>query len=527
MSQKISRRPGPETLKQQRRERQRAGQQLRQQQRAQGLEPVGRPALPNAKSAWATVEEEQAGRQPAVEEQTQVFRSLWPTLLKRLAKMADPRNPKTLQHPLTVVVLYGILTFVFQMASRREANRRMSRPQFQANRRALFPELESCPHQDRLNRLLAGIAVEQIETAHLELIGRLMRKKKFARYLIQRCYPVAMDGTQKLSRDLGGAEQWLQREVAAGEGRTRTQYYVYVLEAHLAFANGMTLPLLSEFLTGKVDDGQSQQDCELKAFQRLADRIKTAFPRVPILVLLDGLYPNGPIFELCRRYHWQFMIVLQDGSLPSVWEEVEGLRALQPQQFLKRNWGNRRQHFWWVNGIEYCYGPNDRRQQILHGVGCEESWEELAEGSTQGVRKTSRHAWISSEPLNRGTVPERCNLGARHRWGIENNFLVEKPHGYPYQHCFSTDWKALPGYHYLMQLGHLINVLAQHTAVLAKRVRQFGLPAAGRGAGLAPTAGRDRGRTLVKARPPGSGIALALPTPPGLKAEAHNPDGWH
>ena len=58
-----------------------------------------------------------------------------------------------------------------------------------------------------------------------------------------------------------------------GRGGTRTQYYLYVLEAHLAFANGMTLPLLSEFLTGKVDDGQSKQDCELKAFPRLAGRI--------------------------------------------------------------------------------------------------------------------------------------------------------------------------------------------------------------------------------------------------------------
>jgi len=475
MSQKISRRPGPETVKQQRRARKRARQQLRQQQRAQGLEAVGRPALPNGKSAWATVGEEQAGRQQAVEEQTRVFRSLLPTLLKRLAKIADPRNPKTLQHQLTVVMVYGILTFVFQMASRREANRRMSRPQFQQNLRALFPELESCPHQDTLNRLLADIEVEQIESAHLELIQRLMRKKKFSRYLIERSYPVAVDGTQKLSRNLGGAEEWLKREVAAGEGGTRTQYYVYVLEAHLAFANGMTIPLLSEFLTGNLDDGQSKQDCELKAFRRLADRLKAAFPRLPILVLLDGLYPNGPIFELCRRYHWQFMIVLQDGSLPSVWEEVEGLRRLQPQQFLKQSWGHRRQHFWWVNGIEYRYGPNDRRQQILQVVVCEESWEEIAADSTQVVRKTSRHVWISSEPLNRRNVHERCNLGARHRWGIENNFLVEKHHGYHYQHCFSTDWKSMRGYHYLMQLGHLLNVLAQHTAVLAKMVCQFGV----------------------------------------------------
>jgi len=475
MSQKLSRRPGGEAVKQRRRAQKRAARRLRQQQRAQGLEASPPPALPNRKSGWGSVAEEQAGRQQTVEEQVKVFRSLLPSLLKRFAKIRDPRHPKTLKHQLTVVLLHGILTFVFQMASRRDANRRLSRPQFQENLRALFPELDSCPHQDTLNRLLADIEVDEIETAHLELIQRLMRKKKFYRYLIGHCYPIAIDGTQKFRRSHDWAEESLQREVSAGEGRTATQYYVYVLEAHLAFANGMTLPLLSEFLTGKRDGGQSKQDCELKAFQRLAARIKAVFPRLPILVLLDGLYPNGPILELCRRYHWQFMIVLQDGSLPSVWEEVEGLRPLQPQQFLKQNWGNRRQQFWWVNAIEYRYGPNDRRQQILHVVVCEESWEEIAAASTEVVKKTSRHAWISSEPLNRRNVHERCNLGARHRWGIENNFLVEKHHGYHYQHCFSTDWKAMRGYHYLMQLGHLINVLAQHTAVLAKLVRQFGV----------------------------------------------------
>jgi len=74
-------------------------------------------------------------------------------LLMRFAKIRDPRHPKTLKHQLTVVLLHGILTFVFQMASRRDANRRLSRPQFQENLRALFPELDSCPHQDTLNRL--------------------------------------------------------------------------------------------------------------------------------------------------------------------------------------------------------------------------------------------------------------------------------------------------------------------------------------------------------------------------------------
>ncbi len=43
------------------------------------------------------------------------------------------RNPKKCKHKLTLLMIYGILMFVFQMASRREANREMKRPSFMEN----------------------------------------------------------------------------------------------------------------------------------------------------------------------------------------------------------------------------------------------------------------------------------------------------------------------------------------------------------------------------------------------------------
>ena len=257
---------------------------------------------------------------------------------------------------------------------------------------------------------------------------------------------------------------------------TRPQYYVYVLEASLAFANGMTIPLMSEFLSyAEGDRERNKQDPESKAFKRLAERIKERFPRLPVMVLLDRLYANGPVVELCRRYRWQFMIVLQDDSLPSVWEEVEGLRKLQERNRLDRNWGDRKQHFWWVNDIEYRYGDHERKRQTVHVAICDESWEEADPATAEIVAKRSKHAWLSSEPLRRENVHERCNLGARHRWGIKNSFLVEKRHGYEYQHCFSQNWNAMKGYHFLMRLGHLINILARNKARLARLVCRIGV----------------------------------------------------
>ena len=99
------------------------------------------------------------------------------------------------------------------------------------------------------------------------------------------------------------------------------QYYVLVLEASLAFSSGMTIPLMSEFLsyTAQGDTDTKKQDCEQKAFKRLAKRLKAEFGHLAILVLLDGLYPNGPIMQLCRKNKWDSMMVLQDKSLKSVW----------------------------------------------------------------------------------------------------------------------------------------------------------------------------------------------------------------
>ena len=454
---------------------------MRERQAAEGLEGRAKLTISNGTSPWETVEEEKEARQSAVEEQMKIYRSVLPTLLRRFGKIRDPRNPKTIRHKLTVLMLYGILLFVFQMTSRRQANREMTLPMFQQNLRLMFPELESCPHQDTLNRLLSQIEVDGIEEALLELIERFIRQKKFYRYLVSNCYPIAVDGTQKMFRNWCWEEECLERQVQRKEPdgtlSSRPQYYVYVLEATLAFANGMTIPLMSEFLRYSADgDPESnKQDCELKAFGRLAGRIKERFPRLQILVLLDGLYPNGPVLDLCRRYRWHYMIVLQDGSLPSVWEEVEGLHKLQIHNFLDRVWGDRKQHFWWVNDIDYWYGEKNHKKQTVHVVICEEKWEDLDLESAQIVQKRSKHAWLSSERLSRENVHERCNLGARHRWGIENNFLVEKRHGYQYEHCFSQDRKTMKGYHFLMRLAHLINILAQNTEQLAKLVVRMGV----------------------------------------------------
>jgi hypothetical protein len=104
------------------------------------------------------------------------------------------------------------------------------------------------------------------------------------------------------------------------------------------------------------------------------------------------------------------------------------------------------------------YGPGENFQETSI-IKLKESWHEINPETGQSEENCSRHVWLSSEPLDRRNLHERCNLGARSRWCIESGILVEKHHGYQYEHCFSYDWNAMKGYHLLMRIGHMLNIL--------------------------------------------------------------------
>jgi hypothetical protein len=198
---------------------------------------------------------------------------------------------------------------------------------------------------------------------------------------------------------------------------------------------------------------------------------------LPITLLLDGLYATGPVIAQCRKYGWEFMIVLQNGSLRKVWEEAKQLYKLQrcdSKRIHRGTWYDRTQTFRWANHIEYEYGENDRQKQMVHVILCTELWKEV-DSNGKIVTRRSRHAWLSSEPLDEQNVLVRCNQMARSRWGLENDILKEKRQGYHYEHIFSYNWNAMKGYHYLMHIAHLMKELSQFSIHLVEMVQELGI----------------------------------------------------
>jgi len=71
-------------------------------------EAINSATLPNRKSPWKTVEEEQNARQLAAEAQINAWRAILPGLLEKFARLKDPRRPGSIRHKLIVLMVKEI-----------------------------------------------------------------------------------------------------------------------------------------------------------------------------------------------------------------------------------------------------------------------------------------------------------------------------------------------------------------------------------------------------------------------------------
>lgn len=386
--------------------------QMRENIESTNAKIIHRTQARNAKSPHKTLEEEQVARENIISEQIKVWRSILPTIIKKFSRIPDPRRTKSVKHKLVVLMIFGLMAFVFRLSSRREMNRELTGAIINNNLKKIFPELDSIPHADTLARMLEKINPKNIESAHVDLVHELIRKKKFKKLLINGCLPISIDGAQKLFRDgLLHDSHWLQRTV--GKDKTQVeQQYVYSIEANITLQNGLNIPLLTEYLymeNNQLINPTGKQNCEINAFERMAKKLKNYFPRLKMALFMDAPYATQNVMGILHGYGWQYMINLPKNKLKDLAKLINKKRKSKimiPDQPYYRS---RRQEFYWVNEIEYGYDWNLR----ISLIACLERREELNKKTGEIEIKYSEHAWISSIPASISNVHEICNLGAR------------------------------------------------------------------------------------------------------------------
>jgi hypothetical protein len=369
------------------------------------------------------------------------------------AAITDPRQPALITYPLAALLFTGVLMFACRVGARRQIGHLFRANGPSASKfQALF-QVETSPHGDTLDAAFSRLNPVELQAVVTDTVATLIRRKVlYAHRLLGHYFLVVMDGTGVLVFSQRHCAQCLTR-VHSGQ----TIYYHPILEAKLVTASGFVFSLMTEFIENPGEH-PTKQDCELKAFYRLTARLKQRLPRLPICLLLDGLFAGGPTFARCSQYGWKYIIVLQEDDLPSVQQEFAALTQLAPENRLRYLTGRQaeiQQDLRWANDIAYV--DSEHQEHTVAVIEC------LETSTVNGQPQTTRFKWICNFHVKVKNVLSLANEGGRLRWKIENEgFNVQKNGGFRLEHAYSENATAAKIFYFLLQIAHLLTQLVEH-----------------------------------------------------------------
>ena len=354
-------------------------------------------------------------------------------LFWKFAQTKDPRHPSYITY--TNRMMLGTLYYkgIAGIDSMQEMTEKFNDEAVSKNLSVFMGEkaMKYVPHHVTENEYLERLDPKELEGIKQDMVYHLIRKRCFEDARYKKKWLIIVDWTQLYSGQRKLNEHCLERCCNKGTDKERTFYHRDVLEAKIVFGEKLVASIRSEFIENNGEDRKSQekmsveeikQDCEIKAFTRLAGRIKKRFPRLPILLLADSLYASRPVMELCREYKWEFLIRYKKGSIPSIAEEYERI----PEK-------GRTEKAEFVNDIDH----EGKQVNVLR-------YREEKDG------ETTEFQWLCSIRITKGNAEKMAETG-RKRWKIENEgFNRQKNWQGDITHACSWDDQAQKN-HYLME----------------------------------------------------------------------------
>ena len=289
------------------------------------------------------------------------------------------------------------------------------------------------PHGVTENEYLKRLNPKELEDVLSDMVYRMIRRKSFDGAKVLGKWLVIVDGTELDEGKTKKNDNYLSRCYNRGEENEFVRYHRSVLEAKIYFGNGLVCSMATETIENTPQNNEKRrseeeikQDCESKAFVRLAAKIKKRFPRLPICIVADGLYVSERVMKICEANRWDYIIRYKEGCAPSIEKEYESI----PEK-------NRMGKAEYVNGVVY----RDREINVL----------KYAETKIKkGNPVVTNFTWITNIKITDRNAKKLAEAG-RNRWKIENQgFNRQKRWQGDIEHACSFDARAQKN-HYLME----------------------------------------------------------------------------
>jgi hypothetical protein len=203
--------------------------------------------------------------------------------------------------------------------------------------------------------------------------------------------------------------------------------------------NGLKIPIYSYPIHAKqvchleqASEETHKQECELVALKMSLPIIREAFPRMKIVLLLDGLYANRPVIRLLEQHSFGYIIVRKGQCLTLLAKECDEQTKTSNHKNCTKKLQSTcqgfeiKQRYEWFNSK---YLGEEVSTNVLR------FWETRTKGKKT---ETYQCEWLFSWKLSSKNC-EQAALQARSRWEIEDLFNTLKQRGYHLKHDYSRD----------------------------------------------------------------------------------------
>jgi hypothetical protein len=370
--------------------------------------------------------------------------------------MSDPRQTAKCGYAAVLQLWAGLTVLLGRCGSRAQYDVDRFKPALIANVTTLagIPG-NHLPDGDTINYLMERMpAAGGLGQLPGKMVNRLLRSRVLDdQRLWDDWFMMAVDATEQFSSFQRHCDQCLVQELSDGTKR----YFHVVLEVMLITRSGLVLPVLSVPVRNESAT-YDKQDCELKAFYRMAPELHRRFPQLRICLLLDSLYFAQEVMDICAAHQWEWIITFKEGKTPALWQKAQA--ALKPAHRLEHQpERNTEQQFRWAHNL--IHGEQRHR---FHAILCSETTR-----SETGIVTVKNFAWGSSLRPDRNNVTELANHGGRARWKIENEgFNTLKNSIFGLEHGYGTIHEALMNWHHLIEVAFILLQLVEHSDILSK-----------------------------------------------------------
>jgi hypothetical protein len=368
-------------------------------------------------------------------------------------QLPDPRDLDLITYSTRHLVYLALVMILSHSRSRRQFGFDSSSPEFRRNFEGFAGEecaLVAVP--DTINAMLRRMPDEEgLALLPGKMTSWLIAQRVLERHRFEGEYLLAIDGTRLCSFPERHCDQCLK----ACHSNGSVSYFHAVLEAKIVSKEGPVFSLASVFIQNSENGIYDKQDCELKAFYRLAPILKKRFPRLPLCLLMDSLYANDPVLELCRANGWSYCLAFKEGSIPTLYQEMLKRFERHPANGLTLIDDDATETYEWACNLKY-------NSHDLHAIRC--SIE-----PTNEAEETTRFVFLTDHRPDEDTVRTIANCGGRQRSKIENQgFNVQKNHGYRLVKGYGYQGFAYKNFYYITQIAHTIHQLIAYGDLNAK-----------------------------------------------------------